>query len=159
LATRSRATTNKSPVPLRGLPICQFASILKSLHAVQYVVGYVFSMISQKVGKLAKPIHTVDKCWQGFWQSGKSHKTSGESLASRSGGTYCYNSQPGSGIARLLRQQPFCRIHGTRCSLVPATKVCVTVSQLCHVLVQELLHPQAKRSAQAAAGPGLLDKK
>ena len=54
-------------------------------------------MISQKVGKLAKPIHTVDKCWQGFWQSGKSHKTRGKSLASRSGGTYCYNSQPGVG--------------------------------------------------------------
>jgi len=107
------------------------------------------------------------------WQIGKTHSHSGQMLArilakwqepqnqwgklgKQIRGHLLLQLTAWSGIARLLRQQPFCRIHGTRCSPVPATKVCVTVSQLCHVLVQELLHPQAKRSAQAAAGPGLL---
>jgi hypothetical protein len=35
----------------------------------------------RKPGKLANPVHTVKKSWQEHWQIGKSHKSSGKSLA------------------------------------------------------------------------------
>ena len=84
LATRSRATTNKSPVPvrdchlgnkvegydqqvsvpLRGLPICQFASILKKPPRCPICSRiYIFHDLSES------------------WQTGKTHSHSGQMLA------------------------------------------------------------------------------